>query len=77
MRDNADIWQHVETLVPQRGAGSIAITKVKGHADQDDVAAGIITEENRIGNHHADTAADAAHQHHPRFLQDVLSLTVD
>ncbi len=61
----------------QRGPESIAITKVKGHADFSDVSAGLITEEDRLGNHHADVASDAAHRHHPRFLQEVLSSTVD
>ena len=61
----------------QRGPELIAITKVKGHADLGDVAAGLITEEDRLGNHHADVASDAAHRHHPRFLQEVLSSTVD
>eukprot|EP00973_Karenia_brevis_P072319 10046139-Karenia_brevis.AAC.1 len=41
--DNKDLWQDVDALLESKRAGSILITKVKGHATREDVTAGFIT----------------------------------
>jgi len=55
---DGDLWELFQKHATAKGANSIKIVKVKGHANEDHVARGIITAQDRQGNHHADRAAD-------------------
>eukprot|EP00969_Alexandrium_andersonii_P283135 12516986-Alexandrium_andersonii.AAC.1 len=40
---NGDLWKHLADLVAQRGLGLTQVYKIKGHAEQAHVQAGLIT----------------------------------
>ena len=56
MRDG-DLWEHTQKMVAAKGAKSVRVQKVKGHATEDMVAAGQVRERNKRGNDNADQAA--------------------
>ena len=53
-----DLLLLVQTLVVKRSLGTCAISKVKGHADDDMVCRGRVRLLDKIGNDRADEAAD-------------------
>ncbi len=57
LRPNGDLWQLVEQHLIARGPHSANAFKVKAHTTLQDVAAGVITPENRKGNGQADALA--------------------
>ena len=57
LRPNGDLWQLVEQHLVARGPLSVDAFKVKAHTTLQDVAAGVITPENRQGNGQADALA--------------------
>ncbi len=61
---DGDLWQHFELAARAKGWKSIRITKVKGHATQQQVADGAIRDCDKVGNDQADSAADIAVQAH-------------
>eukprot|EP00969_Alexandrium_andersonii_P012350 538504-Alexandrium_andersonii.AAC.1 len=44
-RNDGDLWFIVAMIVLQRGAGSVAISKAKGHATEEHVRCGLVTSE--------------------------------
>ena len=56
---NEDLWQRLATLLEARPAGSVKVTKVKGHATEDDVRTGVVTGQDKFGNDSADALAVA------------------
>lgn len=58
LQTDGDLWWRFWTLLEARGAHSIEVSKVKGHATQEHVEAGIVTQVDRRGNHQADAAAN-------------------
>ena len=55
---DGELLSLVKMLVLARGAGTTAISKVKGHADEGLVRGGRVREADKIGNDMADEAAD-------------------
>ena len=56
--NDGDLLDLAQRILRWRGAGTAAVSKVKGHADEDMVARGKVWEVDRIGNNEADAAAD-------------------
>ena len=52
------LWQHAWKAVPKRGAASEDLIKVKGHATNEEVEAGISTAADTTGNNKSDANAD-------------------
>ena len=55
---DGDLWEQAWIAVKKRGAHNQKLRKVKGHADDDDVAAARATKEDQVGNDRSDTNAD-------------------
>ena len=66
---DGDLLTLVKILVLARSAGNVAISKVKGHADDDLVRRGQVREADKFGNDMADEAADFGRR---RVGEDVL-----
>ena len=66
---DGDMLSLVRMLVLAWGAGSTAISKVKGHADEGLVRRGQVREADKVGNEMADEAADFGRR---RVREDVL-----
>ena len=58
-------------MILARGADTVEVTKVKGHATEADVDQGRVREEDKLGNAEADSAADLGRQHQPESVMDV------
>ena len=56
---NADLWKQLDDLLGARGPASYKLTKVKGHATEEDVARGAVAQADKVGNDEADTLAVA------------------
>ena len=54
---DGDLWATIGSLVRQRGPDTVRISKVKGHATDEDVARGVSTAAHRAGNDGANDAA--------------------
>ena len=54
----------------ERGAGSIKVSKVKGHATEEQVESGEVKSEHREGNNKADHAANKGVQEHQTGLRE-------
>ena len=71
---NTDLWQQVHALMLARG-DDVAISKVKGHATAQDVAAGRVTQRDKQGNDSADKLATNGAKSNsmpPEHVRDVL-----
>ena len=69
---DGDLLIIIERMIQLRGAQSLKITKVKGHADEDMVAVGrAVRVEDRVGNDLADRAADFGRRRVPGPVIDV------
>ncbi len=55
---DGDLWEHFFKAVAAKGAHSVRITKVKGHATEEQVAAGEVRSQGKSGNDAADAVAD-------------------
>ena len=53
-----DLLLLIDRMIRRRGADTVRISKVRGHADEDMVADGRVRMVDRLGNHAADEAAD-------------------
>jgi hypothetical protein len=62
---NGDIWQKLWGAMLAKGSQSIKVTKVLGHATQEDIAQGKSTKDDLEGNHEADRLADEGVAKHP------------
>ena len=70
--DNLDLWQRLDKALADRAGLGNFFTKVKGHAKLSDVKAGIVSQEDRLGNHEADSLATAGAKLH---VMDQASVT--
>ncbi len=61
---DGDLWHHFEQAAKAKGPRSIRITKIKGHASQEQVDQGIYRTCDKLGNEQADHAADVAVKMH-------------
>ncbi len=68
---DGDLWQHFEEAVKAKGPHAIKITKVKGHATQEQVNNNIYRQCDKLGNDRADEAADIAVKLHGDDLVEV------
>ena len=57
MKDG-DLWKKFQQAVKAKKPWAVWVTKVKGHAKQEDVEDGTVREEDKAGNDKADEAAD-------------------
>ena len=55
---DGDLWEHFYKALQTKGPNSFRATWVKGHATEDHVNKGVTTNQDRIGNDHADKIAD-------------------
>ena len=53
-----DLWNKLQQAVKAKNPWAVWVTKVKGHAKQEDVEEGTVREEEKAGNDKADEAAD-------------------
>ena len=60
LQSDGDIWCEIDRASRRKGTGAVALTKLKGHATETDVAEGRTTEAHRAGNSRADGAATTA-----------------
>ena len=74
---NADLWQQVHALMLDRN-DDVTVSKVKGHATPQDVAAGRVSERDKRGNDRADKLATNGakshampYEHEKRFAQKI------
>ena len=58
--ENCDLWSRLASLMIQRPLEDVAVTKVKGHATNQDVESGRVLPEDKVGNDGADELAKAA-----------------
>ena len=63
LQDDGDVWEAIDRMIRKRGPHGTLASKVKGHADDEDVERGISTDVDRAGNNAADEAASAAKTH--------------
>ena len=71
---HADLWQEVHALMLARGH-DVAISKAKGHATYQDVAAGRVSERDKLGNDNADKLATNGAKSHAmphEYVRNVL-----
>ena len=68
---DGDLLTVIEKMILQRGIRSVGISKVKGHADDEMVAVGIVRVEDRMGNDLADMAADFGRRRVSDLVMDV------
>lgn len=61
---NQDLWERFWAAVSCLGVGCLSIVKVKAHAGEAEVAAGLITAEGLAGNYIADALAGLAAEKH-------------
>ena len=73
MKDG-DLWQKLLAAVKEKGPWSVWVTKVKGHATDEDVGQGIAKVEDKEGNDNADKAADKGAKDKQEKLPAVASL---
>ena len=66
--DLIDIVQH---MIRARGANTVQVTEVKGHATDADFDQGRVRGEDGLGNAEADTAAVFGRRHQPESVMDV------
>ena len=66
--DLIDILQH---MIRARGANTVQVTEVKGHATDADFDQGRVRGEDGLGNAEADTAAVFGRRHQPESVMDV------
>ena len=71
LQQDGDIWRLVWLAINQRGPRQTAVSKVKGHATQEDITNGLTTQENARGNAEADKAATQGTQAHERGLTNI------
>ena len=58
LRNDGDLLLLIDRMIRRRGAGTVRISKVKGHADEIMVRTGQVRDIDRLGNNAADEAAD-------------------
>jgi hypothetical protein len=71
---DGDLWNHFEQAARAKGYKSIRITKVKGHAKQQQVNEGIYRQCDKDGNDQADRAADLATNMHGEDVVKVANI---
>jgi hypothetical protein len=64
LQTDGDIWSTFWETVHQKGPSSIKISKVKGHATDEEVREGKVKAEDKVGNDAADKAADVGNDLH-------------
>ena len=69
--NDGDLWHQVWTLLVQRGLYSVAVTKVKGHAKEEQVKGNADLEIKKKGNDKADKAADDGMKMHGEGIEDL------
>ena len=60
MQKDGDVWYAIWRIIFAKSPQAIKVTKLKGHATEEDVTAGIITEVDKSGNHISDTLVKEA-----------------
>jgi len=58
LTSDGDLWEHFYEAVRVKGANSVRVNWVKGHATKEHIDKGITTETDKCGNHEADAQAD-------------------
>ena len=65
--ENKDIWNIIEGIIDDRvNKGTLRVTWTKGHATQEHIDKGILTEEEKRRNEEADWYADRGREEHTR-----------
>ena len=72
LQGDGDLWQQFWQLVRARGANTVKVTKVKGHATEQQVEEGKVRTEDKEGNDNADQAADQGVNQHARGLRGMV-----
>ena len=72
--NDGDLLLLAQQMVCWRGSRSVAVTKVKGHADEGLVAQGRVREIDHIGNNEADAAADLGRKRVHHAISDARRL---
>ena len=67
---DGDLVALAQYMIRTRGRDTVRVTKVKGHAKEDDVQHGRVRLMDQLGNVEADTAADLGRRHQPELLID-------
>ena len=67
---DGDLVALVQHMIRTRGRHTVRVTKVKGHANDDDVQHGRVRLLDRLGNIEADIAADLGRRHQTELLID-------
>ena len=67
---DGDLVALVQHMIRTRGRDTVRVTKVKGHANDDDVQHGRVRLLDRLGNVEADIAADLGRRHQTELLID-------
>ena len=67
---DGDLVALVQYMIRTRGRDTVRVTKVKGHANDDDVQHGRVRLLHRLGSVEADTAADLGRRHQAEVLID-------
>ena len=67
---DGDLVALVQHVIRTRGRDTVRVTKVKGHANDDDVQHGRVRLLDRLGNVEADIAADLGRRHQTELLID-------
>ena len=66
--NDGDLVALVQYMIRTRGRETVRVTKVKGHARDDDVQHGHVRLIDQQGNVEADIAADLGRRHQPEVL---------
>ena len=72
--DDGDLWGAIEEATIARGWDSNAISKVKGHAKEEDIAKGHTTKEHKEGNESADIGTNKAKREYNNHHAHILSM---
>eukprot|EP00969_Alexandrium_andersonii_P032134 1403975-Alexandrium_andersonii.AAC.1 len=61
---DGDVWRRIHDAMEAKGLPAVEVTKVRGHALVQDVASGLCTDAQRVGNDHADMCATMGIERH-------------
>jgi len=76
LQPDGDLWSAMEQLIKHKGAHSIRITWVKGHAKLEHIESGVSTHAHKAGNDRADTLADQGVDSHIQGLSHLANFYV-
>ena len=74
MVQNGDLWQAFLDAATARGPTTLAVKWVKGHAKQEHIDQGLLTQAEAHGNKNADLVADEGVRMHPMGAMELAKL---